>query len=481
MVFSSISFLLYFLPIVLVLYYACSFSKTVQNYILAIVSILFYAWGEPMFVLVLMILIGINMGMAHLMRSKKEPTFQRNILYIACILNISVLIVVKYSGFLIDLIHSIFEKQFLPYPALALPIGVSFFTLRSLSYLVDVYNGKMKASSNILNMVLYISFFPNYIAGPLESYTSMEDQILHRTSTIDGVSEGLCRFTEGLLKKVLIANNLAVITDTIFDLTVWGDRTVSVPVLVAWFGAITFTLQFYIDIVAYSDMAIGLGRMFGFHFQENFRYPFLSKSIREFKDRWHITLVNWFRDYVYHPLTAKNKRKKMDIMVRAIFISCLLLGIWHGAGWMYLYWGLYFFVFILIEIFLRLDSRGGNAILRHIYVVSVVLISMVVFRTRTGEQLSLYLEYMFGLGRNAFYSPWFIMFIREFWLVYLAALILIFPTKEFVLQKMQTWQHREAFCNAGRILYIVGMPILVMFSVIVLAKGAYHPFIYFRF
>lgn len=483
MVFSSISFLFYFLPTVFLIYYILSFSRRCQNFWLMIASLLFYAWGEPIYVGIMIFSILTNwlLGLWISAPDPKRNRTRKILLLAACVINFGVLGVFKYSGFVVDTLNAIFEREVIPYPVIALPIGISFFTFQAVSYVIDVYTGKAKAQKNILNIALYIAFFPQLIAGPIVKYSTIENQIYHRKSDWNGVSEGICRFCEGLAKKILIANNLAIIADTIFNLTKDGDTTVALPVLLAWLGAMSYMFQIYYDFSAYSDMAIGLGKMFGFQFQENFRYPFVAKSVREFMTRWHISLASWFSQYVYKPLSGGKKKLKMDLMIRNLFIVWFLTGLWHGAAWTFIYWGLFFFLFIVFEIFIRLDTVSGKEGLRHVYVLVVVMLSMVIFRSESNEQLSLYFSYLFGMKGNGFYSPWIYMFFKEYWPVFIGAVALALPLKDMILEKSENWRHREALYRAGRALYMIAMPLCMVFCVAVLAKGGYNPFIYFNF
>lgn len=481
MIFSSITFILFFLPIVLIVNYIFSFSRRLQNIWLLVASLFFYAWGEPVYVL-LMIgsilgnwLFGLLIGY-----SGEKKTLRKIFLVLACIANLGTLGVYKYSGFIIETINSILETDYFPMPQISLPIGISFFTFQALSYVIDVYRKKAKPQKNLFYIGLYISFFPQLIAGPIVRYTSIENQIMNRKASWSMIVNGVCRFSEGLLKKILLANNLAIVADQIFNLTADGSTVVAVPMMLAWVGAIAYTLQLYYDFSAYSDMAIGLGMMFGFTFQENFRYPFVSKSIKEFMTRWHISLATWFNQYVYKPLGG-SKNENQDIMIRNLFIVWLLTGIWHGAAWTFLWWGIYFFVFIVTENLIQLDQVEGHGVLRHIYVIVVVIFAMVIFRCEDGPQLALYVSDMFGLGHNGLYSPTAIMFIKEYGLIFIAAIICALPIGSYLEEKLEKYAHGSILRTGYRILYSIGMPALLFFSIAVLAKGGYNPFIYFNF
>ena len=294
------------------------------------------------------------------------------------------------------------------------------------------------------------------------------------------LTEGICRFSEGFCKKILIANNLAVVADTVFNLTKGGDTSIPVPMLLAWLGAVSYMFQLYYDFSAYSDMAIGLGLMFGFRFSENFRYPFVSRSIREFMTRWHISLASWFSQYVYKPLGGANTKKK-DVMIRNLFIVWLLTGLWHGANWTYIWWGLYFFILIVFEIAFRLDEREGHEVLRHVYVVIATVFAMVIFRCETGEQMSLFFADLFGLGGNGFYSPEVVMFLKEYGISLIAAILCALPLRNYILEKTEDSEGHEIFYRSCAAVYVIGLGACMVFSIAILAKGGYNPFIYFNF
>lgn len=481
MVFSSIVFLLYFLPLVFLVYYAFFFSRRLQNIWLLAASLIFYAWGEPIYVLIMLASIFMNwiFGLL-LLRFPKEERVRKLILLSSCVFNLGLLGVFKYLGFIVETVNGIMERAFLPYPGISLPIGISFFTFQALSYVIDVYEEKTEAQRNLLDIALYISFFPQLIAGPIVRYSTIAEQIRNRRSDWDGIVGGICRFAEGLCKKVLIANNLAVVADTVFNLTKGGDSTIPVPVLLAWLGAICYMFQLYYDFSAYSDMAIGLGRMFGFQFQENFRYPFVSRSVREFMTRWHISLATWFSQYVYKPLGG-GSTEKMDKMIRNLFIVWLLTGLWHGAAWTYVWWGLYFFLLIVLEIVFRLDRVEGHEALRHVYVIVASIFAMVIFRCESGEQMSLFFSDLFGLGGNRFYSPYVPMLLKEYGLPLLGAILLAFPIRDYILEKTEDLPGHEILFRGGAALYVLSLSAFLFFSLLVLAKGGYNPFIYFNF
>ncbi|MBO4309945.1 MAG: MBOAT family protein [Lachnospiraceae bacterium] len=486
MVFSSIAFLLYFLPVVLIGYYILSFSRVLQNIFLLIASLFFYAWGEPFYVVLLVGSIIINYILGMIIGGIREkndyaPSSAANaFLIISVVFNVGMLGVFKYTDFIVEIINSIFGSNTIEPPNIALPIGISFYTFQAMSYVIDVYRGDANRQKNPFNLALYISFFPQLVAGPIVRYTSVEDQIKYRKPSWNMFVSGICRFSEGLLKKILLADNLAVVADNIFSLTNYGMETVKVPALLAWLGAFAYMFQIYYDFSAYSDMAIGLGRMFGFEFDENFRYPFVSKSMREFMTRWHISLAAWFSQYVYKPLGGSRDENK-DKMIRNLFIVWLLTGIWHGAAWTFVWWGLYYFIFILLETVFQLDKKEGYAFLRHVYVIIAVAISMVIFRSETNEQMVLYFRDMAGLAGNGFYTPWVVMYLKEYGLVFAAAIICALPVKDYLADMLEDKPIGKALAVGGKFIYITAIPLLLIFCIASLAKGSYSPFIYFNF
>ncbi len=482
MVFSSITFLFYFLPIVIVGYYCLSFSRALQNIWLFALSILFYGWGEPFYVILILGSICLNWVFGLLVGAfEKKKRHKKIVLIVACIANIGVLAIFKYTNFICDTINTILEtEQFLKVSEISLPIGISFFTFQALSYVIDVYRGDAKPQKNPLNLGLYIAFFPQLIAGPIVRYNSIEEQILHRKASWTQVAEGCCRFVPGLIKKILISNNMATIADQVFELATAGSSVKAVPVLLAWLGAIAYTLQLYYDFSAYSDMAIGLGKMFGFEFEENFRYPFASKSIREFMSRWHISLSTWFHQYVYLPLGG-SRVVNQDLMVRNLFIVWLLTGIWHGAAWTFVWWGLYFFVLILVEKVIMFESWEGHDIGKRIYTIVAVVIAMTLFRSESMWQFSQMLLNMTGLNQNGFYSAHVIMFLKEFWPVFVAGILCLFPTGDYIKQRLFAKKIHPVIKVGASFVYVAGMLVLFWICTVILAKGGYNPFIYFNF
>lgn len=474
MLFSSIVFLFYFLPAVFLLYFLLSFSRMLQNILLLLVSLIFYAWGEPVYVFLMIGSIIFNSMMGYLVERLKERKQKKLIVAVAVIINLSVLIVFKYSGFILEMLGLI-QTGTLNLP---LPIGISFYTFQALSYVIDVYWGKTK-SENPFYVGLYIAFFPQLIAGPIIQYSTIADQIRNRKSSFDMVSLGLCRFTTGLGKKVLLSNSFAAIADHVFQWSAIGTEKVAVPATLAWLGSISYTLQIYFDFSAYSDMAIGLALCFGFKFGENFNYPYIATSISDFWKRWHISLTDWFREYVYFPLGG-SRVNNQDFMVRNMFIVWLCTGIWHGANWTFIFWGLYYFVFQLAERFFEYPKKMKSRFAKHFYTLIVVNAGWVIFRSDDLYQAGRFFINMLGMNNNGFYSDLAVMLIRENWVFLLLGLIFSTP----IARKMNEMIYGSVN-SLVNIVYTVFYPIimflLLIISVSYLASGTYNPFIYFNF
>lgn len=475
MLFSSIVFLFYFFPIVLILYYCCSFNRTMQNIVLLLSSLFFYAWGEPVNVLILLFSIAFNSTMGYLVQEKKDrkERVRKACLILTIVVNVGILFVFKYLGFVLGLLP--LENEIVW--SVALPIGISFYTFQALSYVIDVYKGIVKPE-NPFYVGLYISFFPQLIAGPIIQYKSIADQIRNRQSSFSKFSSGICRFSIGVIKKVLLANSFAAIADNVFSWSTIGTDAYAVPTLLAWLGSISYTLQIYYDFSAYSDMAIGLALCFGFKFSENFNYPYVATSINDFWKRWHISLTDWFREYVYFPLGG-NRVSNTDIMVRNLFVVWLLTGIWHGANWTFILWGLFYFVIQLSERFFGYTQRM-NKVVGHIYTLFVVNLCWVLFRADDLYQAGRFIMNMFGLNKNGFVNDLFILLVRENWVYLLAGVFFATPVVRYVNEYM----YENSQSKLSRLLsigYPVVILLLVILSISYLMSGTYNPFIYFNF
>ena len=473
MLFSSTFFLYIFLPLVLILYYGLCRKQGSRNILLLVASLGFYAWGEPKFVLVMLLSIIVNYYFGLLVELTRHTQKVRLYLTLMVTFNLGIMGIFKYLGFAVETINSIGGLS-LTVPQIALPIGISFFTFQSISYVVDVYREHGKVLKNPLDVGLYIAFFPQLIAGPIVRYETVANEIHGRKETEEDFASGIVRFITGLSKKVLLSNQFALIADKAFALQ--GAGTLSVGM--AWLGAISYMLQIYFDFAGYSDMAIGLGRMFGFHFNENFNFPYVAKSISDFWRKWHISLSTWFRDYVYIPLGGSRVGKVK--LFRNIFVVWLLTGIWHGANWTFIVWGVYFGVILIIEKFTGLDKwLAKSKVVGHFYTLFLVLISWVFFRANSlGDAVS-YLKYMFGMQDAALTTPLTHLYFSENIMILIIGILAALPFSKWA----KRWYHMESVTiqKVMKLLGMVALVILFFTSVSYLVKGTYNPFIYFNF
>lgn len=472
MLFSSLIFLFYFLPITLVLYYLFRFNRTIQNMILLAVSLFFYAWGEPKFVVIMIVSIIMNYIFGLLVDRYRESKIKVKVfLVLMCVYNIGVLFIFKYLAFALRNISELINTE-LTIPSIVLPIGISFFTFQGMSYVIDVYRRHGEVQKNPFYVGLYIAFFPQLIAGPIVRYESVAEQILNRKETWNKFSIGTCRFITGLGKKVLISNNMAIVADYIYTMNSQGEIAASL----AWLGSIAYTLQIFFDFSAYSDMAIGLGLMFGFKFEENFNYPYISKSISEFWRRWHISLGMWFKSYIYFPLGGSRVANK-DIMIRNMFIVWLFTGIWHGAEWTFVIWGILNFVFLIIERFIMFEKIENHNFIKHIYALLVVNFGWVLFRSPNLKEAYNYFKAMFG-GNGAIWSDYTYMFLKEYWVFFIFAFIFSVP----IAKKINKFVVEQAkYSMIFNVFYPISAILLFFISVTYLVTGSYNPFIYFNF
>ena len=477
MIFSSISFLLFFLPMLLFFYFIVPKKfRELRNIVLLLFSFVFYSYGGPKFILLMVLSILINYMGGILVGRKVSRRIKKIYIIFFIMLNILVLIYFKYTGFFLEIINSLSFN--ISIPNIVLPIGISFYTFQGISYIIDVYRKEAKVQRNILRLALYISLFPQLVAGPIVRYTTIENEISKRNENIKGFSSGLIRFMFGFSKKMIIANIMGEIVDEIFLMDINN-----MSFLTSWIGAIAYTAQIYFDFSAYSDMAIGLGKMFGFHFLENFNYPYISKSVTEFWRRWHISLSTWFRDYVYIPLGG-NRDGKLKY-IRNIIIVWFLTGMWHGASWNFILWGIWFCIFLLCEKFLwgNFLSKSNNFI-KHIYTMFVVIISWVLFRCETLTQVIDYISVMFGFNYNQLISNDSIYYLIQYKFEFFIAFIFSMPIYN-IFKEVFLRNRRIRKNNFFKFLYIWIPPIfsfvLFIFSYMKLVTGSFNPFIYFRF
>lgn len=469
MLFPSEIFLFVFLPVVLFVYYALLRKNIVlKNIFLLAASLFFYAWGEPKHVKLMIITILLNWLFGILVDSFRDnKILSRAIMVFMVAVNLMILGWFKYSAFVVDQTNIIFHTNF-EVPDVKLPIGISFFTFQAMSYVIDVYRGKGKVQKNPLWVGLYISLFPQLIAGPIVRYETIADQIQNRKENLDDFTSGVTRFCIGLGKKVLIANNVAVVADHAFELLINGAFEASVAM--AWLGAISYTLQIFFDFSAYSDMAIGLGKMFGFHFEENFNYPYISKTVSEFWRRWHMSLQTWFRDYVYFPLGGSRVSKPR--MVFNMFVVWALTGIWHGANWTFLAWGLLYFVLLTFEKLSGLSKK--NYWWGHIYTMVFVIIGWVIFKSVDLQSAYVYVKAMFGFGAKGIIDKSVWAYISQYWIFYVFALIGCAPVAPWIdkkLNKNKVWN----------VVYAAVVMVVLVVSASYIINNAYNPFIYFNF
>lgn len=464
MVFSSMVFMCVFLPAVFVLHCILPGIRA-KNALLLLASVLFYAYGEPVYIILLFISTLLNYFCA--CGIDRFQNHRKGILVLAVICNLGILIVFKYTDFILGMVNSVTGLH-LPLPQIRMPIGISFFTFQAMSYVIDVYRETTKAQKNYAKVLLYISFFPQLIAGPIVKYHDVAAEIDQRTVTLDGVALGIRRFSAGLCKKVLLANTLGLVADNLF-----GASAGSINGAGAWLGAISYMLQIYFDFSGYSDMAIGLGWMFGFHFKENFNYPYISGTIREFWRRWHMSLSGWFLEYLYIPLGGNRKGKFRTVVNKMIVFLCT--GIWHGAAVNFLFWGVYHGFFLMLEEYIPWIGKKGSAVksfFQHVYALLVVCIGFVFFRAETMAQGCFWVRKMFtGFGWNAGAMSFALQQMTPVFLVTLAgALIACCPVKKLISEKK--WY--------GPVAYVCSLTGLVI-CILSLASGTYNPFIYFRF
>ncbi len=466
MVFSSTIFLCVYLPLVLLGYYIC--PKKGRNLFLLIVSLVFYAWGEPKYVFLMIFSILVNYIFGRLMDKHRENKKRLKLmLVLSVVIDIGLLSVFKYTDFIITNVNAIFGANF-DLLNIALPIGISFYTFQAMSYTIDVYRNDVRVQKNLIDFGMYITMFPQLIAGPIVRYADVQDQLADRSVTTADFSEGVMRFVVGLGKKVLLANQMGAVWSDIYALG--GD----VSALMAWTGAIAYTFQIYFDFSGYSDMAIGLGRMFGFKFPENFRYPYQSVSITDFWRRWHITLSTWFKEYLYIPLGGN--RRGLARQALNLLIVWSLTGFWHGAGWNFVMWGLYYFVILFIEkLFLLKALNKLPKFFRHVYALLLIIIGWVIFASDDVSVLLPYLGSMFGANGAIGGMDVYTLLTKAVLLIICCIASTELPKKLF-LSAAGAMNEKAAFT-----LKSVLMIALLALSMILLIGDSYNPFLYFRF
>jgi len=475
MVFSTIQFLCAFLPVLFCAYTALSLTKSphstaIQNWLLLVASVLFYAYGEPIYVLLLIVSSLLNYLFA-LAIDKVREKHRKPVLIADVVINLALLGVFKYTGMMVTTANAILGTH-IPVPQITLPVGISFFTFQALSYVIDVYRGQARVQKRFDRVLLYISLFPQLIAGPIVKFHDIDRELTERTQTIEGTAAGLRRFIVGLAKKVLVSNVMAAAADAVFS-----AQPSEINVLSAWIGAAAYMLQIYYDFSGYSDMALGMGRMFGFHFQENFDYPYIADSIRGFWRRWHISLSSWFRDYLYIPLGGNRKGRARTALNKLIVFFCT--GLWHGASWTFVVWGLYHGGFMMLEEYVP-RKRKIPAVLMHLYTLIVVCVGFVIFRADTlGQGLhiigQMFGGWHFGAQDSALalsqLTPLFVC-------VFIVAVVGSVPVGRMLRPLAERSGVSASVLSAAS--YASAVVLLIM-CVASLAGGTYNPFIYFRF
>jgi alginate O-acetyltransferase complex protein AlgI len=462
MVFSSLPFLFFYLPVTLLIYYLC--PARWRNLWLFLVNLVFYGWGEPIYVLLMVISIAVNYAAGFLVDRHRDKG--KSILAVNAVVNLGLLFFFKYFDFLALNLGSIPGLGFLHPLGVTLPIGISFYTFQNMSYPIDVYRGDVRSQRSFIRYGTYVALFPQLIAGPIVRYKDIAEQLDHRKETADKFSSGVCRFCVGLSKKVLLANNIGALWDVYKAMD-----PAALSAADAWLGALAFTFQIYFEFSGYSDMAIGLGRMLGFDFVENFNYPYISRSITEFWRRWHISLSTWFRDYVYIPLGGNRRGKGRQLL--NLLIVWTLTGIWHGASWNFLFWGLYYALLLILEkVFLYDRLQKAPAWIGHVYALILVVVGWVLFSMEDLTGCLMYLRSMF-FGGAGLCSGTFLYYLRSFAPGLLVMVIASTPLAKSLYQRLP-----------ARLTRVLN-PVLVLTSLLLctayLVDSTYNPFLYFRF
>lgn len=466
MVFSGIPFLFYFLPIVILIYFSVPFRF--KNLVLLLSSLFFYGWGEPKYLIFMLLSITQGYVCGLLIEKYRATRLSKIFLTASVVFCLLLLGYCKYADFFVENFNALTGLS-IPLLGIALPIGISFYTFQILSYTVDVYRGNTNAQKNFINLAAYIAMFPQLIAGPIVRYVDIAQQLKERTHTLDKISQGIGRFVIGLSKKILIAN---VLGETVAAFKQSDEKSV----LFYWLYAIAYMLHVYFDFSGYSDMAIGLGKIFGFDFIENFNYPYISSSITEFWRRWHISLGSWFRDYLYIPLGGN--RVSRPRLFFNILVVWMATGLWHGAAWNFVIWGLFFAFWLIVEKFILLKFLKKTRILSHFYVLFLVLLSFIMFDSSTLKVGFDNILGLFGAGGIPIVSKEFIYYLSSYAVVLLVAIIGATPVPKILYNKLNSIK----YCNA---VASVLEPVMILFLLVLctafLIDGSFNPFLYFRF
>lgn len=482
MIFSSVTFLFIFLPLVLALYYIPLKSIASKNILLLIASFVFYAIGEPIYIAIMLFSICINFRFGILIHNANEMNKQEHkkyLLMIAVGINLAILFLFKYENFMVSNVNKLFGTEVKGF-GLVLPIGISFYTFQSISYIIDVYRNSVPVQKSISKLGLYIAFFPQLVAGPIVRYSTINEQIDNRKTTLDGFADGVRMFLCGVAKKIILANNFSVVSTYAFTLN--HDE---LSICLAWLGSICYTLQIFFDFSGYSDMAIGLAKMFGFEFDRNFNYPYISKSSSEFWRRWHISLGSWFRDYVYIPLGGSRVSSKLRLVAN-LFVVWFLTGIWHGAAWQFMVWGLVYFIVLTFEKLTGFPEKSKNIFMKFIYqIFTLFLVNFcwIIFGQPDLENAFYYILSMFGLygaEGNEFMNPMFEFHLGEIRTLLVFGILASTPifklTDEKIVSNVNQFQYNVYQCMKSLVAVL-----FLAISISYLAMGAHNPFIYFNF
>lgn len=469
MLFSSLTFLTIFLPSIIVLYYSVKNLK-IRNYILLIFSLVFYAWGEPVYILLMILTVTINFYTTiwfDKLKNLKKDKQALIVFALTMLLDLLALGFFKYTNFLVTNLNLLFSFT-IPEVSIRLPIGISFYTFQLMSYVIDVYRNDVKVQRKLYLLLTYVSFFPQLIAGPIVRYSTVEEEMENRHESWNLFNLGFQRFIIGLGKKVIIANNVAIAANYVFNQLPLSNVTFTM----AWLGIVGYTLQIYFDFSAYSDMAIGLGKMFGFHFLENFNYPYIANSITDFWRRWHMSLSTWFRDYLYIPLGGNRVRKSRWIF--NIFTVWLLTGLWHGASWNFVLWGVYFGLILIIEKFILSKYLDKIGPFKYLYTIMLVMISWVLFNSNSFDQVYTILKKMFSFSDGVDIASIKNARLLYLWPYFMLGLFGSTP----IVKKMLEYLKQNIY---SQIIYFIYLSIIIYMSLMFLISNSYNPFIYFRF
>lgn len=476
MVFSCIPFIFFFLPLCLILYYAVPFSKrnlSWKNGILLVFSLIFYAWGEPLYILLMIFSTLLDYTNGRLME-RFGTTKGRRRFFLCCSVCINLLLLsfFKYADFIVSLINGAFGAE-IAAPGIHLPIGISFYTFQTMSYMIDLYRGEVKAERSYPAYLTYVSMFPQLVAGPIVRFSDINEQLHDRRITAQDMEKGLLRFMMGLFKKVLLANQAGALWE---EIRMLGAESTSVAT--AWLGAVCFTLQLYLDFSAYSDMAIGMGRMLGFRYHENFRYPLTAVSVTDFWRRWHISLSTWFRDYVYIPLGGNRRGVARHLF--NIAVVWFLTGLWHGASLNFILWGVYYGVLLALEKYVwgkALEALPGW--LRHMYALFIVVFGFVIFAITDMRELRQYAGFLFSFARGRIVDGRFLWYLYNYAPVLLLSGIVSCPVYPWLSGKLSGLEGRKS--KAVSIIAGTGVVLLFLLSTAYMVSDTYNPFLYFRF